>query len=246
MFGVLVNSGAIIVGTTLGLLLKKAIPDRVFNALIGAIGLCILFIGLDGALENTNSVIMILSLAIGAAIGTALDIDRRFNEVTEKFEEKCKQSAREKAKKKAELEGREYIETEENGMSLREAFVNSTLLFCVGAMAIVGSLNSGLAGDHELLITKAMLDGITSIIFAATMGRGVYGSAAMVFVYQGAIVLLSGFIKPILTDLMIVEMSAIGSLLILALGLNMLKITDIKVVNLMPAVFVVPFLCLIF
>ena len=129
-------------------------------------------------------------------------------------------------------------------MTIAEGFVTASLLFCVGAMTIVGSLQAGLTGNNEMLFTKATLDGISSIIFSASLGIGVMLSAAFVFVFQGAIVLLAQAVEPFLSDAVIAEMTCVGSLLIVAIGLNILGITKLKVMNYMPAVFIPIVLCL--
>ncbi|MDY3954484.1 MAG: DUF554 domain-containing protein, partial [Anaerovoracaceae bacterium] len=129
--------------------------------------------------------------------------------------------------------------------SLAEGFVSASLLFCVGAMTIVGSLQAGLSGDNEMLFTKSTLDFISSIVFASALGIGVLLSAVFVFVFQGAIVLLAQVIAPYLNDAVVAEMTCAGSLLILALGLNMLGLTKLKVMNYMPAVFLPILLCMV-
>lgn len=259
MLGVLANTMGVIVGTTIGLLLKKAIPDKVFNTLLAAMGLCITFMGIQGALGGTNSLIIIISMAVGTVIGQGLELEERFTGVVGKVEKRLLSKINKKNVVDEEAltdiidenpEGLTKIKSSEekadkNKISFAEAFVNSSLLFCVGAMAIVGALNAGLMGDNQVLYTKAVLDIITGAIFGATLGIGVYGAAISVFIYEGTIVLLATYIKPYLTDFMIGEMACVGSLLIIVMGLNMMKITNIKVLNLMPAMFVPIILCMI-
>lgn len=188
------------------------------------LALCVLLIGISGALEGENTLIAILSIVTGAIIGELIDIDRRLNHLGQLLEARFSKGQGEQ--------------------TVARAFVTSSLLFCVGAMTIVGSLQSGLTGDHEMIYTKSMLDGIASIIFASSLGYGVLFSAAAVFVYQGAIVLLAQWVAPFLSDTVVAEMTCTGSLLIIALGLNMLGLTKIKVANYLPALFMPVVLCL--
>ena len=224
MLGTIVNTAAILLGTLLGLLLKKGLPERFQDVIMKGLALCVLLIGISGALKGENTLIAILSIAIGAIIGEIIDLDRRLNNLGQLLEARFSKG--------------------DGEQTVARAFVMSSLLFCVGAMAIVGSLQSGMTGDHEMIYTKSMLDGISSIIFASSLGYGVVFSAVAVFVYQGAIVLLAQWIAPFLSDAVIVEMTCTGSLLIIALGLNMLGLTRIKVANYLPALLLPILLCL--
>ena len=224
MLGVTVNALAIIVGGFLGLLVKKGVPERYSDAIMKGLGLCVLYIAIDGALEGTNVLVLIISVAIGAIVGTFLKLDEGIRALGDKLEQKFKSG--------------------DGKSTFAEGFVTASLLFCVGAMAVVGSLDAGLTGDNSTLYTKALLDGIMSIVFASTLGVGVLFSAVLVFVYQGAIALLAGVIQPLLTDYSIAEMSCVGSVLMIAVALNMMNITKIKVMNLVPAVFIPIILCL--
>ncbi len=218
MLGTLVNTGAVIAGTLVGLLLKKGLPERFQDIIMKGLALCVLLIGISGALEGQNTLIAILSIVIGAVIGEALDLDRRLCRFGEMIEAHFAKGGGEQ--------------------TVARAFVTSSLLFCVGAMSIVGSLQSGLTGNHETIYTKSMLDGISSVIFASSLGYGVLFSAVTVLVYQGAIVLLAQWIAPLLSDAVVAEMTCTGSLLIIGLGLNMLGITNIKVANYLPALLI--------
>ena len=224
MLGVTVNAFAIILGGFLGLLIKKGVPERFSDAIMKGLGLCVLYIAIDGALEGTNVLVLIISVAIGAIVGTFLKLDEGIRALGDKLEQKFKSG--------------------DGKSTFAEGFVTASLLFCVGAMAVVGSLDAGLTGDNSTLYTKALLDGIMSIVFASTLGVGVLFSAVLVFVYQGAIALLAGVIQPLLTDYSIAEMSCVGSVLMIAVALNMMNITKIKVMNLVPAVFIPIILCL--
>lgn len=222
--GTIVNVITVIIGSCLGLLLKKGLSERLTNALMVAVGLAVAYIGIDGSLSGENMLVAVLSLVIGAVIGEWLAIDRRLNRI-------------------GELLQRKLAKKSDGESTIAQAFVSASLLFCVGAMTIVGSLQSGIANDHNTLFVKAILDGISSIVFAATLGAGTLLAVVPVFVYQGSIALLARFVAPYLTDAVIAEMTCVGSLLILALALNLLNITKIKVANLLPAILVPIALC---
>lgn len=216
LWGTVVNVAAILVGSLVGLLLKKGLPERITNALSVAVGLCVAYIGISGALKGQNMLVAVLSMVIGAVIGESLNIDGGLNRLGEAVQRRFRRT--------------------DGESTMAQSFVSATLLFCVGAMAIVGSLQSGISGDHNTLFVKSILDGISSIVFAATLGGGVMLSVIPLFIYQGAIALLAQFIEPFLSEAVIAEMTCVGSLLILALSLNLLKITKIKVANLLPAI----------
>ncbi len=224
LWGTIVNVAAILVGSLVGLLLKKGLPERITQALSIAVGLCVAYIGISGSLKGQNMLVAVLSMVIGAVIGECLNIDGGLNRLGDAVQ-------------------RRFRKTDGGESTMAQSFVSATLLFCVGAMAIVGSLQSGISGDHNTLFVKAILDGISSIVFAATLGGGVMLSVIPLFIYQGAIALLAQFIEPFLSEAVIAEMTCVGSLLILALSLNLLKITKIKVANLLPAVFLPLALC---
>lgn len=223
MLGVLVNTIAIIAGSLIGILLKKGLPERISKALTTAIGLAVVYIGIDGMMSGENTLVLVLSMVIGAVIGTFLDLDRRLDTLGKRIENKFK--------------GNENTK-------IAEGFVSATLLFCVGAMAIVGALQSGLNGNHETQYTKAILDFISAIILASTLGWGVMLAAVSVFVLQGSVVLLAQLVEPYLNSYVIGEMTCAGSVLIIALALNMLEITKIKLMNLLPAMFMPVILCI--
>ena len=224
MLGVLVNVGTVLIGSLVGLFLKRGLPEKVTEALMIGIGLCTVFIGISGALEGENTLVLILSMAIGTVIGTLLDIDKQLNRLAAYVEARFKQK--------------------EGQVTVAEGFVTASLLFCVGAMTIVGSLQAGLTGDCEMLFTKATLDLVSSCVLAASLGIGVLLADIFVLVFQGGIVLLAGLVAPFLTDYAIGEMTCAGSVLIIALGLNLIGVTKIKVANYLPVIFIPPILCL--
>lgn len=223
MLGVIVNTIAVVLGSAVGLVAKKAIPKEWTDFILKGIALCVLYIGIEGSMQGQNTLIMIISMAIGSVIGAGLDLDRHLNNFAEKLENKFKKPGEK--------------------TTIAEGFISASLLFCVGAMTIVGSLQAGLLGDNHMLYTKATLDVISSIIFAASLGIGVMFAAVFVFVFQGAIVMLAQLVEPFLRESVIAEMTCVGSLLIIALSLNMLGITKLKVMNYTPAIFMPVILC---
>ncbi|MFL0246434.1 DUF554 domain-containing protein [Candidatus Clostridium stratigraminis] len=217
MLGTIVNALAIIGGSLVGFILKGGIPKKINETIIKGLALCILVIGISGAIKSQNMLVVICSIVIGALIGEAIDIDARLFKLGDSIEHK--------------LQGK--------GGKISEGFVTASLVYCVGAMAIVGSLNSGLKGDNSILFTKSVLDGISAIMFTSTLGIGVALSAIPVFLYQGIITIGASYLQGILTQTAIItEISAVGSVLIMGLGFNMLGLTKIKVANFLPAVFI--------
>lgn len=223
MLGTIVNSLAIIVGSIIGLFIKGGISEKVNDTILKGIGLCVIYIGISGSLENNNTIITIICIAIGGLIGELLDLDKRLNGIGEFIENKLNKRLKNNDSEK---------------VSIAQGFVSSSLIFCVGAMAIVGSLESGLQNNHEILFTKSILDGISSIIFTASLGIGVIFSSIAVFIYQGIITIGAGILSGVLSDSVVNSMNVVGSLLIMALGFNMVGATKIKVANLLPAVFI--------
>lgn len=248
LWGTIINAVGVVLGTLIGMGIrafgklrrrapasdgadapaKAKLSDTVFSGL----GLCIVLVGVGGMLQGMvndritaalpsltlsgeSTLVIILSMVFGSVIGHCLDLDRRVNDLGA------------------------WVERQTRGKlgNVAQGFVSASLLFCVGSMAIVGSLNSGLVGDHSMLYTKTLLDTISAIIFASTMGFGVALSSVLVLIYQGAIALAAQWIAPLLSSDVITTMSITGSLLIMALGLNMLGITKLKVMNYVPAVF---------
>lgn len=218
--GVAVNAVAVIIGSVIGLLFRKGVPERFSDAIMKGVALCVLYIGISGSLKGEQTIVVILSIVIGAVIGTLLDIDGFITRLGDSLEKRFASGG-----KKA---------------SISQGFVTASLLFCVGAMTIVGSLTAGLTGDNEMLFTKSVLDFISSIMLTVSLGLGVMFSSVFVLVFQGSIALLAGFLSPIFSESAINETVCAGSILIIGLSLNMLGITKIKVANYMPALLVAP------
>ncbi len=217
MIGTLINTVAILLGTALGLLLRKGIPERLHETVVQGQGLCIILIGLSGALKTNDVTCVIICMVVGCLLGAWVDIEKRLGHLGEAIERRVSPGG-------------------ESG-SIAKGFVNASLIFCVGAMAIVGAMDSGLRGDHSTLIAKSVLDGVMAIFFTTSMGIGVGLSAFAVLVYQGTIALLAMCLEPLLTQPIITEMSAVGGLLIMGIGLNMLYEKHIPVGNMLPAIF---------
>ncbi len=215
MLGTIVNAAAIVVGSLVGILIKGGLPEKVSKSIMQGVGLCIVLIGISGALEGTQYLMeIIFFIVIGTVIGELIDIERRLEVLGDHLQSKYSSE----------------------GSTFSKGFVTASLLFCVGAMAIMGSLESGLNGNHEILFAKSILDGIISIIFASTLGIGVIFSAVSVFIYQGTITLAAGALKQLLTDPVVVQMSATGGLLILGLGISMVGNVKLKIGNMLPSV----------
>lgn len=227
LFGSVVNAIGIIVGTIIGLLLRN-IPDQMKQTVMIAIGLSVVVLGIDMALKSDNFFIVIVSLVVGTVVGEWLRLEDYLHRIGIALEQKIGKS--------------------QSG-NIAQGFVTATLIFVVGAMAIVGALDSGLREDHSVLLTKSMIDGFTSIVLASTLGIGVLFSALPVFLYQGCIALFANVIHQFLSDsllnLLIAELTATGGVLILAIGINMLGIKQIRVANLLPSILVVTIIVLI-
>lgn len=216
MLGTIVNAVAIIAGSLLGLLFKGGIPKKFTVTMMQAISLAVMLIGIKMALKTDAVLLVIFSLVIGSLIGEFINIENRLERLGKRFETRFSTA----------------------GSGLAKGFVVSSLVFCVGSMAIVGSLESGLTGNHQTLFAKSALDGLFSIIFASSFGIGVLFSSISVFIYQGMITLTSSLIKPFLITAVVNQMSGVGGILIMAIGINLLEIQKIKVGNMLPAIFI--------
>lgn len=224
LLGSAVNAGAIVLATLIGILLKKGINKRLSDVLMKAMGLCTLYIGITGALKGEKTLVLILSMVIGCVIGEGLRLEDGVNKLGKMLESK--------------------VVKDTEGSTFGQGFVTSTLMFCVGAMAIVGSLESGLNGNHEVLYNKALMDFGLAVMFAATYGIGVAFSAVSVFVYQGLITILAVWIAPYLSEGTVAEMTCVGSVILIGLALNMVGVGKFKVMNYIPAIFLPILLCM--
>ena len=225
--GVLVNTLTVIIGSMVGLILKKQIPEKLTNAVMTAIGLCTIAIGVTGVIKGENQLVMIISLVFGAIVGTLIDIDGKLSRLGDKFQNKRAKNGN----------------VHSDNATFSQGFVTASLLFCVGAMTIVGSMNAGISGDNQMLYTKSVLDLISSSMLAATLGFGVFCASGFVLVFQGALVALAMALGSFLNDFAVNELICAGSVMITALGLNLIGVTKIKVANLLPGLIFVPFVC---
>ncbi|MDR3161468.1 MAG: DUF554 domain-containing protein [Spirochaetaceae bacterium] len=216
MLGPVVNTLVIVVCALAGCFLVRGIPARFEEIVKKAIGLSIVYVGIRGALDNEHILLLIMSMVGGALIGELINIDGLMNRFGLWAERRLGMG---------------------NG-TFAKGFVSASILFCTGSMAIVGSMQSGLQGNHETLFAKSILDGSISIVFGASMGIGVVFSALPVLIYQGGIALAAMAVKDLLSAEIIREMSAVGSLLVAAIGFNFLSVKEIKVANLIPAIFI--------
>lgn len=220
MLGVLVNSVAVIIGGLIGLIFKSKISDKVSKPVMVGLGVCVLYIGISGSLEGENVLIAITAIVLGIITGTVLNIDDNINKLANKVEQKFKK--------------------ENSVESLSEGFVTATLLFCIGAMTITGSIQAGLVNDNSILITKSILDFVSAIMLAASLGRGVLLSSISLLFTQGLLVILSSVIAPYINDSLINEITCVGSLIIILIGTNLMEITKVKVADFLPAIIYTP------
>lgn len=215
MIGTIVNTAAIIIGAAFGLLFRKGIPERIRSTIMQGIGLAVLLVGLSMAIKTNNILAVILSLVIGGLAGELLNIEGGLARIGQWLESKIGGTTGE----------------------VGRAFVTTSLIYCVGAMAIMGSIEDGLNNNPQILFAKSALDGISAVVFASTMGIGVAFSAIPVLLYQGSITLTASLAKDFLNPAAVAEMTAVGGLLIVGIAMNILGIKEIKVGNLLPAIF---------
>ncbi len=213
--GAIVNAVTIVICGILGIIFKAGISERFNERIMHGIGLCVLVLGIVGVITVENTMVMIISVLLGAITGEALKLEERLVNGVKKIEYK--------------VQHLNYVN------NLGEGFIAATMIFCVGSMAIVGALESGLLNNHSTLYAKSILDGIVSILLASSLGAGVILSSLPVLLYEGAITLLAGSMAPYLSDIVINEVVVVGSLLLIGLGLNLLEITELKIMNYVPA-----------
>jgi len=228
LLGTIVNAAGIIAGGAVGLLIHKlmhkGIPERFSQMVMKGLGLCTICIAFEHMLDGSNTLITILSMVIGAIIGEWLDLDGKLTRLSAKMENKLSKDG--------------------SSGNFAQGFFSTTLLFCVGTMAITGALEGGLMNEHGILYAKTTMDTVGALIFASSMGIGVLFSSVPVFLYQGTIALLAAFAKPYLGDAVIAEMNTVGSILLFALSMDMLGVLKLKLMNYVPAMFVPIILCL--
>lgn len=230
--GSIINATVVVIGSAIGLLLKKGVGEKYEKAIMIALGISVLILGLngvissmatvvDGVISTDGTIILIVSLVIGVIIGEWLKIDDRLNGLGDALEKKFKLG------------------------NFSQGFVTATLIFCVGAMSIVGSLNDGISGDSSIIMVKSMLDGISSVILTAAMGIGVMFSAVPILLYQCGITLLASYISPLLSTELLNQICMVGYAMVICIGINFLNLTKIKTANFLPALLVPPVITLV-
>lgn len=223
--GAIVNSIVVVITSLIGLLIGQRIPEKMNRAIMQGIGLVVITIGVSGAVNGVNTLVLILSMVIGIVIGEGLEIHQRINLFIEKATKR--------------------LSGDKDQSEFTQAFMTATMLFCIGSMAIVGSLESGLTGDNATLYTKSVIDGISAVLFSSSLGIGVLFASIPLLLYQGSLIVFAQLLAPILSDAVILEMTTVGSVLLIGMGLNMLDITDFKMMNFIPAIFL-PILLMLF
>lgn len=218
LFGTIVNAAAIIFGALLGKILGRGLPENIKDTVLQGLGLGVILVGATMALETNKIIVVLVSLMLGAVIGEAVGIEKLLEAGGNALERK--------------------VSAKGDRGNVAKGFVTGTLIYCVGAMAIMGALESGLSGNHDILYAKSLLDGVMSVVLASTLGIGVAFSALSVFAYQGSITLLAQWVSQFMSDPVIAEVTSTGGVLIVGIGLTILEIKTIKVGNLLPAILV--------
>lgn len=222
LLGSLVNALTIAIGGFVGTVIGRFIPKRHADLIMVSLQIVVLVLGIGFAIKSENILIVIISLVVGSLIGETLDLDKGMKKIGEGIRARLKN----------------------DGSDISTAFVTTTLIFCVGSMAILASIESGMKGNHTIHYTKAIIDGISAIFFASTLGIGVALSGASVLIYQGALTLLASVVAPYITPEIMTEVSATGGVLLIALALSMMEIKQIKVANMIPAL-IIPIILII-
>ncbi|MGE5379903.1 MAG: DUF554 domain-containing protein [Methylocystaceae bacterium] len=216
--GTIINAGAIAIAAVLGYLIRRGLPDNMSDTVQKVLGLLVILIGIQYGLKADNLVVVGLALALGGILGEWWQVEAGLIKLGDKLEARLGQDR------------------------ISEGFVTASILFCTGAMAILGSIEDGLTGNHQILLVKSMLDGVFSLLFAASMGIGVAFSAISVLLYQGAITLAAGLVKPLATPVLMADLNAWGGVLIMGIGLNLIGLTKIRIANALPGLLVLPLL----
>ncbi len=221
--GALINGGLIILGAFVGQIIGKYLKEDISQQLYKAMGLAVIYIAISSMLKMQSTLNLLISMAMGTLIGALLDLDGKIVRSGNKLQKHFSSSN-----------------------PIAAGFVNATLLFCVGGMAIVGAFNDGLSNDYSTLLLKGIIDAVAAIVFTAQYGKGVYFAGILVIIYEGSLSLLACLLSPILTDYAISQLSAVGGLVLLAVGFNMCEISKFKVMNLVPSIFVSVIIAILF
>lgn len=217
MIGTIINVGTVLGGSTVGMLFHSKVPERFVKIAFNGIGIFTLVLGFSMALEGNKPLFMVFSIILGSLIGEALNLDEKLNKLSEKLKKK--------------------IGSDSDNFS--NGLITAFLLFCMGSMTILGAIEEGVQGTYELLLTKSLMDGFAALALASTLGFGVMLSVVPLFLYQGGLTLLADSLQGYMTEVMITELSAVGGLLLIALGLNILELKEIKVTNMLPSLIII-------
>ncbi len=217
MIGTIINVGTVLGGSTVGMLFHSKVPERFVKIAFNGIGIFTLVLGFSMALEGNKPLFMVFSIILGSLIGEALNLDEKLNKLSEKLKKKIGS----------------------NSDNFSNGLITAFLLFCMGSMTILGAIEEGVQGTYELLLTKSLMDGFAALALASTLGFGVMLSVVPLFLYQGGLTLLADSLQGYMTDVMITELSAVGGLLLIALGLNILELKEIKVTNMLPSLIII-------
>lgn len=224
MLGTLINASTVILGSIIGLILRSKIPKKITETAFHGVGLFTIILGIIMAIKTNNFLIMIISIVIGSIIGEIIKIDKWINNFGEWLKNKFKK----------------------NNKNFSEGLITAFLLYCMGSMTILGAIEEGLGGVPNLLVAKSVLDGFSSIVLSATLGIGVLFSFIPLLIFQGGLTLLASSIQNVLTDIIINEITAVGGILLLGLGITLLDIKKIKVINMIPSIIIAGILTYIF
>jgi uncharacterized membrane protein YqgA involved in biofilm formation len=224
MLGTLLNASTVIIGSIIGLIIRSKLPKRITKTAFQGVGLFTIILGIMMAIKTTNLLIMIFSIVIGSIFGELIDIDKWINNFGEWLKNKFKTK----------------------NQKFSEGLVTAFLLYCMGSMTILGAIEEGLGGVPNLLVAKSILDGFSSIVLAATLGFGVIFSSIPLLIYQGGLTLLASNIQNSLTDIIVNEITAVGGIILLGLGIQLLEIKKIKVINMIPSMIIAGILTYLF
>lgn len=216
--GSLFNVACIVIGGTCGLALGGRLPERVRNIVFSGLGLCVLIIGVQMGMQSKNLLVLVFSVLLGSITGELLNLEKMLTRAADKLKKVVKS----------------------NNSKFTDGFVSTSVLFCIGSMAILGSFEEGLRGEHTILFAKSILDGFAAMAFAATYGIGVLFSAIPVFIYQGTLTEFATYLQPIMTDSMMTELTATGGALIIGIGISLLELRTISLTNMLPALLFAP------
>ena len=238
--GTLLNAGAIMAGSIIGVMIHSRLPKKMVNTIFQGMGLVTAVIGISMSLKSDNLIIIVISVVAGIIVGEWIDIDKYARRLSDYLIDKGRLFGNSKGKE----QGDNRKEVAENRFA--EGFVTASMLFCVGSMAILGSIEDGMGKEPNLLITKSVMDGISSVAFAATFGIAVLFSAFPVLIYQGILTIFAAFIMQYMSDAMVADLTAVGGILLIGLGINIMKIKEVNVINMLPALIIVVILSYFF